>query len=60
MAQMNFKLAGVETMFMTTNPEFSFLSSSLVKEVARYGGDVSHLLHPLVEKRLTERLDELA
>jgi len=60
MAQMNFKLAGVETMFMTTNPEFSFLSSSLVKEVARYGGDVSHLLHPLVERRLTERLDELA
>ena len=41
MAQMNLGLAGVETMFMTTNPLYSFLSSSLVKEVARYGGDVS-------------------
>ena len=41
MAQMNHSLAGVETLFMTTNPEFSFLSSSLVKEVAKYGGDVS-------------------
>jgi pantetheine-phosphate adenylyltransferase len=44
MAQMNHQLAGVETLFMTTNPEFSFLSSSLVKEVAKYGGDVSGLV----------------
>jgi pantetheine-phosphate adenylyltransferase len=44
MAQMNHSLAGVETLFMTTNPEFSFLSSSLVKEVAKYGGDVSGLV----------------
>jgi pantetheine-phosphate adenylyltransferase len=56
MAQMNHGLAGVETMFMTTNPLFSFLSSSLVKEVATYGGDVSGLVPPLVLQHLRERL----
>jgi pantetheine-phosphate adenylyltransferase len=56
MAQMNHGLAGVETMFMTTNPLYSFLSSSLVKEVATYGGDVSGLVPPLVHSTLTERL----
>jgi pantetheine-phosphate adenylyltransferase len=56
MAQMNHGLAGVETMFMTTNPLYSFLSSSLVKEVATYGGDVSGLVPPLVLERLGERL----
>ena len=56
MAQMNHGLAGVETMFMTTNPLFSFLSSSLVKEVATYGGDVSGLVPPLVLEHLDERL----
>ncbi len=44
MAQMNHRLAGVETLFMTTSPEWSFLSSSLVREVARFGGDVSGLV----------------
>ena len=56
MAQMNHGLAGVETMFMTTNPLYSFLSSSLVKEVATYGGDVSGLVPERVLARLTERL----
>ena len=56
MAQMNHGLAGVETMFMTTNPLYSFLSSSLVKEVATYGGDVSGLVPPLVLERLSDRL----
>ena len=56
MAQMNHGLAGVETMFMTTNPLYSFLSSSLVKEVATYGGDVSALVPPLVHVSLTDRL----
>jgi pantetheine-phosphate adenylyltransferase len=60
MAQMNFTLKGVETLFMTTNPEFSYLSSSLAKEVATYGGDVSHLLPPTVNKLLVERLAEQA
>jgi pantetheine-phosphate adenylyltransferase len=56
MAQMNHRLAGVETMFMSTNPQYAFLSSSLVKEVARYGGDVSGLVPDVVLKHLRERL----
>ncbi len=58
MAQMNHGLQGVETMFMTTNPLFSFLSSSLVKEVATYGGDVSNLVPDVVHQRLIERVRE--
>ena len=41
MAQMNYNQAGVETLFVTTNPLYAFLSSSLVKEFAKFGGDVS-------------------
>jgi pantetheine-phosphate adenylyltransferase len=58
MAQMNQRLSGVETLFMFTKPENSFLASSLVKEVATYGGDVSNLLPPKVEQRLLDRLAE--
>ena len=57
MAQMNQGLAGVETLFLSTNPLYSFLSSSLVKEVATYGGDVSGLVPKMVLSRLTERLE---
>jgi pantetheine-phosphate adenylyltransferase len=56
MAQMNYRLAGVQTLFMPTNPEFSFLSSSLIKEVARYGGDVSELVPDIVLDVLRERV----
>jgi pantetheine-phosphate adenylyltransferase len=56
MAQMNHALAGVETLFMTTSPAWSFLSSSLVKEVARFGGDVRALVPALVAERLRDRL----
>ena len=56
MAQMNIGLAGIETLFMPTNPLYSFLSSSLVKEVAKWGGDVSAHVPDLVAVRLTERL----
>jgi len=55
MAQMNRGLAGVDTLFMPTNPEYSFLASSLVKEIAKWGGDVSALVPPNVLKRLLER-----
>jgi pantetheine-phosphate adenylyltransferase len=55
MAQMNYRLAGVETMFMTTNPSYSYLSSSLVKDVARNGGDVSGLVPGPVATMLRER-----
>ncbi|MFJ5923562.1 pantetheine-phosphate adenylyltransferase [Kitasatospora sp. NPDC092948] len=58
MAQMNHGLTGVETLFVPTSPTYSFLSSSLVKEVATLGGDVSHLLPGLVHRRLVERIAE--
>jgi pantetheine-phosphate adenylyltransferase len=58
MAQMNYRLAKIETLFMTTNPLYSFLSSSLIKDVARYGGDVSGLVPDQVLGRLRERLAE--
>jgi pantetheine-phosphate adenylyltransferase len=56
MAQMNQRLGGVETFFMTTAPTWSYLSSSLVREVARFGGDVSGLVPPVVVERLREKL----
>jgi pantetheine-phosphate adenylyltransferase len=58
MAQMNHRLAGVETLFMPTSPNWSFLSSSLVKEVAQLGGDVSGLVPPHVRAALDDRLEE--
>ena len=58
MAQMNYRLAKVETLFMTTNPLYSFLSSSLVKEIAKYGGDVSGLVPEIVLDQLHDRLAE--
>ncbi len=56
MAQMNHGLAGIETLFVSTNPLYSFLSSSLVKEVATYGGDVSGLVPVQVHQALIRRL----
>ncbi|MBO0823547.1 MAG: pantetheine-phosphate adenylyltransferase [Actinobacteria bacterium] len=58
MAQMNYSQAGVETLFMTTNPLYAFLSSSLVKDFAKYGGDVSGLVPPNVLSHLTTRLSQ--
>jgi pantetheine-phosphate adenylyltransferase len=60
MAQMNQQLSGVDTLFMSTSPEWSFVASSLVKEIATYGGDVAHLLPPTVHRRLMERIAERA
>jgi pantetheine-phosphate adenylyltransferase len=60
MAQMNQQLSGVDTLFMSTSPEWSFVASSLVKEVATFGGDVAHLLPPTVHRRLVERIAERA
>ena len=57
MAQMNSALLpGLDTMFVTAKPEWAFLSSSLVKEVARYGGDISGLVPEVVAKALNDRL----
>jgi pantetheine-phosphate adenylyltransferase len=52
MAQMNLQLKGVDTLLMATKPAYSFLSSSLVREIARYGGDVSALVPSGVHKAL--------
>jgi pantetheine-phosphate adenylyltransferase len=56
MAQMNYRLAEVETLFMTANPLYSFLRSSLVKEIAKFGGDVTSLVPEPVEERLRRKL----
>jgi pantetheine-phosphate adenylyltransferase len=56
MAQMNLRLGEVETLFMPTNPTWSFLSSSLVREVARFGGDVEGLVPEVARRQLADRL----
>jgi len=56
MAQMNASLTQIETVFVPTSPEWSFLASSLVKEVAAFGGDVSRLVPDFVVGPLTEKL----
>jgi pantetheine-phosphate adenylyltransferase len=55
MAQMNGRM-GIETVFLPTSPEFSYLSSSLMKEVVALGGDINGLVPLEVEKRLKEKL----
>jgi pantetheine-phosphate adenylyltransferase len=55
MAQMNNRLSGVDTLFIPTSPDYSYLASSLVKEVAKGGGDVSGLVPDEVVARLKER-----
>jgi pantetheine-phosphate adenylyltransferase len=54
MAQMNQQLSGIDTFFISTSPQYSFLSSSLVREVARFGGDVSSMVPKPVNARLAE------
>ncbi|WP_329050625.1 pantetheine-phosphate adenylyltransferase [Amycolatopsis sp. NBC_01488] len=59
MAQMNRELTGVETLLMANNPAYGFVSSSLVKEVAALGGDIEHLVPPVVYERLSEKFPKL-
>jgi pantetheine-phosphate adenylyltransferase len=56
MAQMNNRMTGVETFFVPTSPQWSYLSSSLIKEVVRFGGDISGLVPAFVADRLEEKL----
>jgi len=58
MAQMNQRIGEIDTLFMATSPKWSFLSSSLVREVARFGGEVEGLVPDHVRKRLIDRLAE--
>jgi pantetheine-phosphate adenylyltransferase len=55
MAQMNRELAGIETLFVPTAPQVGHLSSSLVKQIAQFGGDVARLVPKVVNDRLIER-----
>ena len=55
MAQVNLQGSGVESMFMATSPGHSFLSSSLIKELAHYSGDVSSMVPPVVNAALLAR-----
>ena len=57
MSQVNLQLLGVETLFMSTAPSHSFLSSSLVKEIASYGGDVSAYMPAAIVDKLRSRLE---
>ena len=59
MSQMNRKLEeNVETVFLTTNLEYSYLSSSMVKEVAAFEGDISQLVPALVADKVNEKMKE--
>ncbi len=58
MAQTNHKLAGnIETIFLTTGLEYSYLSSTTVKEVAAFGGDISQFVPELAAQRIQEKMD---
>ena len=57
LAAMNRRLdPSIETMFLTPSEKYTFLSASMVKEIATHGGDVSQFLHPEINKRLGGRL----
>lgn len=56
MAQMNRRLTGVETIMLPTDPQWSYVSSSLVREVATLGGDVSGFLPPAVAEQTAARV----
>lgn len=56
MASMNRKLSGVDTVFLLTAPENAYISSSLVKEIARLGGPVADFLPPVVHQKLLATL----
>ena len=58
LSQANYELADVETMFVSTNPAVGYVSSSLVKEIARYGGDVSSMVPAPVARALAARVRE--
>jgi pantetheine-phosphate adenylyltransferase len=58
MAQMNRQLSGVETIFIPTSSAHSFIASRLLREVARFGGDVSAFVPKIVAERLMERFEE--
>jgi pantetheine-phosphate adenylyltransferase len=59
MSQINYQLKGIETLFISTSPNYSFLSSSLLKEIVTYGGDVSSYMPESLIPRVSRRIQEL-
>ncbi len=55
MAQMNHRLSGVETVFLLTNEKYGYISSSLCKQVAQFGGDVTGMFPPAVHRAVVEK-----
>ncbi len=49
----------IDTMFLTTSLKYSYLSSSIVKEIASWGGNISEFLHPYVEERVLKKYNEI-
>ncbi|HTP98204.1 MAG TPA: pantetheine-phosphate adenylyltransferase [Casimicrobiaceae bacterium] len=61
MAGMNRRLyPDVETMFLTPSEQYTFVSATIVREIARFGGDVTHFVDPIVADRIRARVAELA
>ena len=59
MAGMNRHLyPNVETLFLTPSEQFTFISATIVREIARFGGDVTHFVHPIVAQKIRERVAE--
>lgn len=58
MAQMNHAISGVDTVFIPSASEHSFLASRLIREIARFGGDISSMVPPAVASRMKERMAE--
>jgi pantetheine-phosphate adenylyltransferase len=55
MAQMNHAVSGVDTLFIPSGSSYSFLSSKLIREIARYGGDITSMVPAAVAKRLADK-----
>jgi pantetheine-phosphate adenylyltransferase len=58
MAQMNRQLSGIETIFIPTSSKHSFMASRLLREVARYGGDISPFVPAPVAERMQKKFPQ--
>jgi pantetheine-phosphate adenylyltransferase len=59
LAMTNRAVAGIETVFIMTSEQYGFTSSTLIREIASLGGDLSNLIPPSVHKRLENRFSQL-
>jgi pantetheine-phosphate adenylyltransferase len=56
MACANLQLSGIETFLLFSHPKYMHISSTLVKEIALFGGNLSGFVHPWVEKKMAEKI----